>query len=69
MGISNPTDFRIDDSSSVNSSIGVNGRKHEKANSKIVDNNSNIAFDDPPDAYKCSANETVVVNTSCGNEV
>ena len=62
--ISDPTDFTIDDSVDV-----VSDRKHERANSKSIDNNLNIEFNENPlDTYRCSANETVLVNTSCENE-
>ena len=62
-GISNSNDFKIENI------IGVNSRKNERINSKSIDINSNIEFDEnPPDAYRCSANETVSVNTSYKNE-
>ena len=62
--ISDPIDFTIDDSIGV-----VSDRKHERANSKRIDNNSNIELNEKPlDTYRCSASETVLVNTSCENE-
>ena len=62
--ISDPIDFTIDDSVGV-----VSDRKHERTNSKSTDNNSNIEFNENPlDTYRCSASETVLVNTSCENE-
>ena len=43
--------------------------KHERTNSKSIDNNLNIEFNDNPlDTYRCIASETVIVNTSCANE-
>ena len=36
---------------------------------KGIDNNLNIDFNENPlDTYRCSANETVLVNTSCENK-
>ena len=62
--ISDPIDFTIDESVGV-----VSDRKHERTNSKSIDNNSNTEFNENPlDTYKCSASETVLVNTSCENE-
>ena len=56
--------FTIDDSIGVTSDM-----KHERTNSKSIDNNLNIEFNDNPlDTYRCSASETVIVNTSCANE-
>ena len=61
---SDPIDFKIDDSVGV-----VVDTKHERTNSKSIDNNSNIDFNDNPlDTYTCIASETVLVNTSCENE-
>ena len=72
LDISNPFDFRINGNISVNSSVGVNDRRHERANSKIFGNNSNIEFNHHTSidgyVYRCSANKTVLVNTSCENE-
>ena len=59
--ISDPIDFTIDDSVGV-----VSDRKNERTNSKSTDDNSNI--ENPLDTYRCSASETVLVNTSCENE-
>ena len=62
--ISNSIDFRIDGCISVN-----NDRKDDSTNSDNIDNNSNIEFcENPLDTYRCSANESVLVNTSCENE-
>ena len=62
--ISNEIDFRIDNSNSVN-----NGRKDDSAISDNIDNNSKIEFcENPLDTYRCCANETILVNTSCENE-
>ena len=62
--ISDPIDFTIDDSVGV-----VSDRKHERTNSKSIDNNSNIEFNENPlDTYRCSASKTVLVNTTCENE-
>ena len=62
--ISNSIDFRTDGSISNN-----NDRKDDSVNSDIIDNNSNIEFcENPLDTYRCSANETILVNTSCENE-
>ena len=62
--ISDPIDFTIDDSVSV-----FSGRKYERTISKSIDNNSNTEFNENPlDTYRCSASETVLVNTSCENE-
>ena len=62
--ISDPIDFTIDDSVGV-----VSERKHERTNSKSIDNNSNIEFNENSlDTYRCSARETVLANTSCENE-
>ena len=64
LDISNSIDFRIDDSSSVN-----NDRKVDITSSDNIDNNSNIEFcQHPLNAYRCSANETVLVNTSFENK-
>ena len=72
LDISNSIDFRTDGSISVNSSIGVNGRRHGRANSKIFGNNSNVEFNDHTCihvyAYRCRVNKTVLVNTSCEDE-
>ena len=55
--ISNSIDFRIDGSISVN-----NGKKDDSTNSDNIDNNSNIEFcENLLDAYRYSANETVLV--------
>ena len=57
-------DFRIDGGISVN-----NDRKDDSTNSDNIDNNSNIEFfENPLDTGRCSGNETILVNTSCGNE-
>ena len=62
--IFNSIDFKIDGSISVN-----NDRKDDSTNCGNIDNNSNIEFcENPLDTYRCSANETVLVNTSCKNE-
>ena len=62
--ISDPIGFTIDDSVGV-----VTDRKHERKSSKSIDNNSNIEFNENPlDTYRCSASETVLVNTSRENE-
>ena len=62
--IFNSIDFKIDGSISVN-----NDRKDNSTNCDNIDNNSNIEFcENPLDTYRCSANETVLVNTSCENE-
>ena len=62
--IFDPIDFTIEDSISV-----ISDRKHERTNSKSIDNNSNIKLNENPlDAYRCSASETVLVNTSCENK-
>ena len=62
--ISDPIDFTIDDSVSV-----FSGRKYERTISKSIDNNSNTELNENPlDTYRCSASETVLVNTSCENE-
>ena len=38
-------------------------------NSDNIDNNSNIEFcENPLETYRCSANEAVLVNTSCENK-
>ena len=64
LDISNSIDFRIDESSSVN-----NDRKVDITSSDNIDNNSNIEFcQHPLNAYRCSANETVLVNTSFENK-
>ena len=58
--ISDPTDFTIDDSVGA-----VSERKCERTNLKSIDNNSNIGFNESSlDIYRCSASETVLVNTS-----
>ena len=58
--ISDPTDFTIDDSVGA-----VSERKCERTNLKSIDNNSNIGFNENSlDIYRCSASETVLVNTS-----
>ena len=58
--ISDPTDFTIDDSVGA-----VSERKCERTNLKSIDNNSNIGFNETSlDIYRCSASETVLVNTS-----
>ena len=62
--ISGPIDFTIENSISV-----ISDRKHERANSKSIDNNSNIEHNENPlDTYRCSASETVLVNTSSANK-
>ena len=62
--IFNSIDFKIDGSISVN-----NDRKDDSTNCGNIDNNSNIEFcENPLDTYRCSANETILVNTSCENE-
>ena len=62
--ISNSIDFRIDGSISVN-----NDNKDDSTNSDNGDYNSNIEFcENLLNTYRCSANETVLVNTSCENE-
>ena len=62
--ISDPIDFTIEDSISI-----ISDKKHERANSKSIDNSSNIKLNENPlDAYRCSASETVLVNTSCENK-
>ena len=62
--ISDPIDFTIDDSVGV-----VSDRKNERTNSKSTDDNSNIELNENPlDTYRCSASETILVNTSCENE-
>ena len=62
--VSDPIDFTIHDSIGV-----VSDRKHEITNSKSIDNNSNIELNDSPlDTCRCSASETVLVNTSCENK-
>ena len=62
--ISDPIDFTIQ-----NSIGAVSDRKHEIANSKSIENNSNIELNDSPlDTCRCSASETVLLNTSCENE-
>ena len=61
--ISDPIDFTIDNSVGV-----ISDRKNERTNSRSIDNNSNIEFNENPlDTYRCSASETVLVNTSCEN--
>ena len=61
--ISDPIDFTIDNSVAV-----ISDRKNERTNSRSTDNNSNIEFNENPlDTYRCSASETVLVNTSCEN--
>ena len=58
--ISDPTDFTTDDSVGA-----VSERKCERTNLKSIDNNSNIGFNENSlDIYRCSASETVLVNTS-----
>ena len=58
--IFDPTNLTIDDSVEV---VG------DKANSKTNYNNWNIEFNgNPPDTYRCSASETILVYTSCENE-
>ena len=58
--ISDPTDFTIDDSVGA-----VSERKCERTNLKSIDNNSNIGSNENSlDIYRCSASETVLVNTS-----
>ena len=59
--ISDPIYFTIDDT------VGVFGdRKHERTNSKSIDNNSNNEFNENPlDTYRPNASETVLVNTLC----
>ena len=62
--ISDPIDFTIDDSVSV-----FSDRKYKRTISKSIDNNSNTEFNENLlDTYRCSASETVLVNTSCENE-
>ena len=62
--ISNSIDFRIDGSISVN-----NDSKDDSTNSDYGDYNSNIEFcENLLNTYRCSANETVLVNTSCEYE-
>ena len=62
--ISNSIDFRRDVSISVN-----NDRKDDSTNSDNIDNNSNTEFcENPLDTYNYSANEIVLVYTSCKNE-
>ena len=63
LDISDPIDFTIDDSIGV-----VSDKKHERTNSRSIDSNSNIEFNENPlDTYRCSASETVLVNTSRDN--
>ena len=48
-------------------SISVNSRKHERTNSKSIDDYSNFGFDEKPlDAYRCRANETENESISIG---
>ena len=63
LGISDPIDFAID------YSVGfVSDRKHERTNSKSIDNNSNNELNkNPLDKYRCSTSETVLVNATCEN--
>ena len=62
--ISDSIDFTIDDS------VGVfSDRKHERTNSKSIDNNSNVEFNENPlDTCRYIASGTVLVNTSCESE-
>ena len=58
--IFDPTNITIGDSVEV---VG------DKANSRSIDNNWNTEFNgNPPDTYRCSASETILVYTSCENE-
>ena len=58
--ISDPIDFTID------GSVGaVSDRKHERTDSKSIDDNSNNELNENAlGTYRCSTSETVLVNTS-----
>ena len=60
--IADPIDFRIEDGICVN-----NDRDADSTNSKSIDWKAEFR-ENPVDTYSCSANETVLVNTSCENE-
>ena len=57
--ISDPIDLTID------GSVGAaSDRKHERTNSKSIDDNSNIELNENAlDTYRCSTSETVLINT------
>ena len=62
--IADPVDFRID-------GIDINGERNlDSTFFERINNNSNIESNENPlDSYRCSANETVLVNTSSENEL
>ena len=62
--IADPVDFRIDGIVDINGERNLDSTFFERIN-----NNSNIESNENPlNAYRCSANETVLLNTSSENE-